>query len=499
MATVLQTVTYPTVTGLAGGLTQAYIDAYSLSKSTAVPQFAEKVYPGLWKNYGEGFLMLDWLRGADREFDVDSDRLTAFQETYDERPITFENAIATNNAGESIYFKLDASDYAADGNGTYLRVGNVIELPMTYFTISNVQPTLPVNYKVTTATTSGGTLGGLTPGTGADTVYTAVPFNVLAKVAVQIPAGIKVVVGGTAYGRGTAGIGGVNKNDLQYDFFTTIAKEGCSIEGGIDVFQLQYGGQTRLWSRSLFDTERRLDRQQDYIICNGQRNTNTSVLTQASYIDNVARPVLSTEGIMQRVARLGMDLPIVNGGSFEFDDFDAIRELLEAKGITNGNLTFHAGSDLYSQVENCPFDWIDSGYSPGTDLRDMSAFGVNFKAFKRNSYAVQLCELSGLSRPTGYGAIDGMKMQGIIMTEGKTNVSIDAGNGLRDKRSLPNFAIGYMQGRRRIMKPIGGHDEHPYVNSTGYDASKMEMLTEFMVFNMDADKMIHVYESSKSS
>jgi hypothetical protein len=202
---------------------------------------------------------------------------------------------------------------------------------------------------------------------------------------------------------------------------------------------------------------------------------------------------------MQRISRLGMDLPIVNGGSFEFDDFDAIRELLEAKGITNGNLTFAAASTLYTQVENCPFDWIDSGYSPGTDLKSMDGFGVNFKAFRRNSYNVQLAELSSLSRPTGYGAIDAMKMQGIILTDGSSKVEVDGGNGLRNKLLLPNFAVGYLPGRRRIMKPIGGHDEHPYVNSTGYDASKMEMLSEFMVFNMDADKMIHVYESSQTS
>jgi len=498
MATIAQTVTYPTVTGLANDYVTSWIDTYSLAKSTAIPQFSLEVYPELYKNYGDGFLMLDWLRATNREFEVPSRRLTAFQETIDERPITFENAINTGSAGAAMYFKLDASDYAADG-GTYLRVNNVIQVPPQYFTISGVQPTLPVNYKVTTATTDGSTVGGLVSGTGANTVYTALPFNVLATVAVQIPAGTKVVVGETAFAPGTAGINGVTKNDLQYDFWTTIAKEGCQIEGGASVMKIVYGNKTNLWSRALVDAERRLDRQQDFIICNGQLNTNTSALVQASYVNGANNPVLSTEGIMQRVARLGMDLPIVNGGSFEFDDFDAIREMLESKGITNGNLTFHAGSTLYSQVENCPFAWIDSGYSPGTDLMNMDSFGVNFKAFKRNSYNVQLAELSGLSRPTAYGAIDGMKMQGIIMTEGNTNVQVDAGNGLRDKRSLPNFAIGYLPGRRRIMKPMGGHDELPYQNVTGYDASKMQMTTEFMVFNMDADKMIHVYESSQTS
>jgi hypothetical protein len=498
MAHINQTVTAPETTGIAGAYGKEYIDTYSLGASTAVPMFTQEVWPEIFKNYGDGFLFLDFLRAASREFEVPSRRLTAFQKTFDERPVTISNVISATGAGLPIYFQLDDTDYDAAG-GTYLRVGNVVEIPPEFFTISGTQPSLPVQYKVTAAATTGGVIGdSLTAGTGHETVYTAYPLDILAVIPTHIHSGTKFAVGGTAYAPGTAGISGIIDHELQYNFKTIIQKEGCAIEGGASVFKPIVAGVQRLWDRSLVDVERRLDRQMDYTITNGQLNTNTA-LVQTSLITGASQAVLSTEGIMQKVANFGMDLPVANGSTFEFDDFDAIRELLQSKGITNGNLTFAAATDLYSQVASCPFHWIEGGYSPGTSLMNMTSFGVNFNAFKKDSYNVQLCEISSFTRPTGFGVIDAMKMQGLILSDNKSAVSVESGYGNRQKLVFPNFGIGYLPGRKRIMKPRGGVDELPYANTSGIDGSNMDLLTEYMVFMMDFDKMIHVYESSQTS
>jgi hypothetical protein len=196
-----------------------------------------------------------------------------------------------------------------------------------------------------------------------------------------------------------------------------------------------------------------------------------------------------------------MDLPVNHGSIFEFDDFDAIRALLEAKGITTGNLVFGAATDLYSQVENCPFVWTDTGadHQNNTMQTTMSSFGVNYRTFIKNSYNVQLTEISSLTRATGFGAIDSMKMQGLIIPDAYASVSVEDGYGKRSKLTLPNFGIGYLDGRRRIMQPRSGVNEFGHPNTDGYDVSRMDWLSEFMVFMMDFDKMIHVYEEAHHS
>lgn len=489
----------PTLTGRAGAYAQTYIDAYSLAAATDVPQFKEQIYPTLWKNYGEGFKWLDFLRAAGREFTVRGRRLTSFVETHDEKPLTLASAIPTGTAGGTKYFQIDSDDYNADGN-CFLRVGNVIYFERQYFTISGAQPTLPVAYKVTAKTTDGTVLGGLTSGTGSDAVYTAIPKNILTLVATEIPEGGKFVVGETAYAVGTGPIGGVIKNLLQYDYFTTILKEGCEIEGGANAFEFQVNGQPRLWDRSTAEADFRLDRQLDYMITMGQLNTNTA-LVQTSIVDGASNPVLSSEGILPKVATHGMDFPITNGEVFEFDDFDSIRELLEAKGITSGRLIFGTGSTLYTQVENCPFDWVDTGgdHTNNTLQTTMDSFGVNYKVFKKNSYEVMLCSLSSLDRATGFGAFADMKKQGLLIPDAYAAVQVETGYGMRQKMSLPNFGIGYLEGRRRIMLPRAGVNEFGYPNTDGYDHAAMDWLTEPMVFMMDFDKFIHVYEGAAAS
>lgn len=487
----------PTTTGYAGTYATGYISAYSLSASAAVPEFTQEIYPELFKNYGSGFMFLDFLRMAKRAGTINSRRLTAFQDTFDERPLTTSGNINTNSAGATIYFKADSGDYNSSGN-TYVRPNDKLLIPREYITISGSQPNYDVEYFVDAMTTDGSTVGGLVSGTGANTVYTCKPLSHLSLVAVQIPSGTKFPVVSNAFAPGSGPVTGVIRNRLQYDFWTQISREGCNIEGGANAYRTVINGQERLWDRSLWDTERRLERIKDSAIMFSQLNTNTGLL-KTSQADGLTKAVLSTQGVIPRIDAYGMDFPITNAGSFEFGDFDKIRDLLEAKGVVSGDLTFGAATELYTDVENCPFAWIDAGSSPGTDLHtEMGKFGIPFRRFTKSSYNITLAEISSFTRATGAGVLPSMKKEGLIIPNTYASVSAETGYGNRQKLTLPNIYLYHLEGRELLVQPRAGINELGIPNSSGYDSANMDMLTEYMVFQMDNDKMIHVFEEAAS-
>lgn len=492
--------------GFIGKYAQEYIDAYSLAAGTAVPNFKEQVYSKFFQK-GEMFKMLDFLRMGGNEIYVQGRRLTAFEEALDRTSCTLATGLTAAGstgygAGDTIYFKLASGDYDSNGNGP-LRAGFLVQLPGKYFGKDR-----PVNYYVKTLSTSG-TVGGLSAGTGANTVYTCYPLDNTADISVDVPIGTVLMIGFSAYGSGAGQPASMTNGTLQRDFYTHIIKETGIIEGGANsherYVEVTMGdGSTRLFDKMMTDVEFSLDRQQEAAMLFSEHNDASVADTNTQ--SGSSTTLKTTKGLFPILDTLGQEM-VLNTTWSAIEDWDAIKELQLSQGVTAPMSVIYAGNKLYTQMENTLLDeWVDRG----DNIYDgqLSMFGVNFKKVNKGGSLYYLVELPTLSNPTMYGVSDyELPYQGFVVPNGTvaTQLGGDAvmynGNTVNrnsGKVYLPNMAIAYLGGfgedRRSIIDVVSGPNGMGYKASHQYDETSVYLIREFMFFLMKANELIWIHK-----
>lgn len=486
-----------------GSYAKAYIDSYSLSG--AVPMFKEQVYPQLFRQFGKGFDALEFLRMAGREMYIKGRRLTAFEEPEGASYVTLATALESDDstgygAGGTIYFKIDSGDYDSNRNGP-LRVGFGVEIPGMY-----VGKSRSATYIVKAIHTSS-THGGLSAGTGADSVYEAAPLSSSSDITLDVPINEKLMISYSAYGAGSGQPSPMNKGMLQRDFYTHISKETGEIEGGVNSHEryevIEVNGQRRIWDKMMEEASFRLDKQINHAIWNSEKNTNS--ITATNTPTGSATTLLTTEGILPIVDSLGQEI-VLSSTWDSFNDFDALKNAFLSQGVVAQEAMFWVGSTLFSQIENTLLNEMEYK-SDGFYDKELQQFGVNYKKVKKNNVTYYIMENTTLSNPMSFG-ISNYKManQGICipLTSVATTWQGDdiQYNGTVSRASdgkifLPNMALAYLGGygedRRKIIKPVHGVNGFDAPATNQYDKSEVYLLSEYMLFLMQANQIVWVH------
>ena len=505
MAYTTPTFSTPSQEEFIGSYAKSYIDAYSLATSEAVPMFKEQVYPQLFRQFGRGFDALEFLRMAGREMYIKGRRLTAFEEPEGASYVTLATQLLASDstgygAGETIYFKIDSGDYDSNGNGP-LRLHFTVAIPGMYTGLAR-----PVSYVVTAISTTG-TVGGLSAGTGANTVYTASPLSGTSDITVNVPVGEKLMIGYSSFGAGSGQPSPMNKGMLQRDFYTHISKETGEVEGGVNSHEryevIEVNGQRRIWDKMMEETSFRLDKQLNHAIWYGEKNTNS--LTATNTPSGTSTSLLSTEGVLPIVDSLGQEI-VLNTTWDSFSDFDALKNAFLSQGVVAQEAMLWAGSTLFNQIENTLLGEMENK-SDGFYDKELQQFGVNYKKVKRNNVTYYIMENTTLSNPMSFG-ISNYKManQGICipLTSVATTWQGDdiQYNGTVSRASdgkifLPNMALAYLGGygedRRKIIQPVHGVNGFGAPATNQYDRSEVYLLSEYMLFLMQANQIVWVH------
>lgn len=487
-----------------GKYAQSYIDLYSLANSTAVPNFKEQVYSKFFQK-GELFKMLDFLRMAGNEFSVHGRRLTAFEEAVPRTSCTLNTALTAAGstgygAGDTIYFKLASTDYDANGNGP-LRKGFTVSIPGKYFGKSR-----PVSYYISLLSTTG-TVGGLSAGTGADTVYTAKPLDSTADISTDVPQGTKLMIGFSAYGTGAGQPSPMVNGTLQRDFYTHIIKETGTIEGGANAHEryemIDMPGGPRLFDKMSAEREFALDRQQETAMLFSELNAAT--ITDTNTASGAATTLRTTKGLFPIMDDLAQKMVLDTTWS-AIEDWDAIKSLQLSQGVSAPTSIIFAGNGLYTQMENTLMEEMlyrsDAIYD-----EQLNMFGVNFKKVLKGGHLYYIIELPTLSNPNSYGISDyKLTNQGFVIPMGNVKTTIQ-GDGVTYGGStytstssgvfLPNAGVGYLNGngedRRTIIAPVAGPNGMGYSASNQYDEVSLYYVREFMFFLMKANELIWIH------
>ena len=206
-----------------GTYAKSYIDVHSLAAASDEPTFKTQIYPQLMQNMGGGTKMFDILRATSREMFVQGRRLVGFEQPRENTFVTLATALESDDstgygAGDTIYFKIKSTDYNASGQSG-LRLHFYVLVPGKYYGMDR-----PVPYQVIAKDTSG-TVGGLSAGTGANTVYTCKPSSDVHDLLTDVPVDEKLLVAYSGFGTGAGQPESMTDAYLQKSFYTHIVKE----------------------------------------------------------------------------------------------------------------------------------------------------------------------------------------------------------------------------------------------------------------------------------
>lgn len=483
--------------GYVGNYGASFIDTFSLSGS--VPAFKEQILPKLFKAYGKGFDLFNFVRLAGNEFFVKGEKLFAFEEAMQKTTVTISNvspADTTYNPGDPIYFKISSADYSSSTERP-LRIGDVV-----YFPGAKFNKNYPVAAQVTAISTSG-TFGSLTAGTGANTVYTVYCLDNTMDIASAIGTAT-LVIGHTAFGRGGGQPAAKYQGWLQRSFTTGIAKETREIVGGVNALERQevfnINGQPTIWDKSLIEAEFDLDRQIAMAIFLGQNNTS---VTLSNTEDGSAVLSRSTKGFLPIVDTLGQKL-VLNTTFDSINDFNGIRDLHLSQGCVASEYVMVMSPALYSDVENTFITLSDNGSATLYDAA-LKTMGVSYKRALKNDRIYYLVEDVALANPyllnaTGFG----MNKVGFVIplesvatqVDGQLTYGGETFTNLSGKVMLPNIGVGYLnnngEDRRRIIAPVAGVNGMGMPASHQYDKVSIYLATEFMFTLMKANEIVWI-------
>lgn len=469
--------------------------------STFSAEFEPAVIRKLYKDYGTGFKVIDFLRMAGQEINLARDSITSFSEGAQQKPVKVKTAVSslTNNSGSwEFQFYIDPDDYT--GTKTYLRVGDSILIPGYYFgkehdVTARVYEIGSSDSVITKAVLFNGTLG------ASDTMTNT------------FPADGYLQVGHTSYARGSGQPAARQFGFYSDIFYTAISKETIEMHGGIQAQQMYFpveskGGKPGLWGMHFAKADFALDEQMSVNLWQGELNTNTSELTETD-VNSASGTIKGTKGMWLHAEANGSDHEYVD--SFTVKDIDAIDDLFKATGVLTTSASILVGHKLYKQIQEAAHDYI-SDFSGGTDLLYENMTALGFTAHKWNVAGIdyKLCNLAQLSNNQTFGANQknfwtyaGLVIPDEQVTVDDTSAGIYNSTGrLGGKITLPNVALGYLnnntEDRTRIVTDVAGVNGMGFKAVEEYDRSQLFMLTEYGLIANETTKWIRLFKDGTS-
>jgi len=454
----------------------------SLYSSSLKPEVISKLY----SKFGKQFDVLDFLRLAGQEISMTRDELTTFSQGARSRPVKILGEVSSITNGV-IAFGLAASEFDTNSDCN-LRAGDSLYVPGYHF-----GKTYPVQFRVTTAPTSGNTDGAATAMEDIDAFTNNIAANQY------------LHVGATTHGRGTDQPNSKSRGFYSQTFYTGISKESVEFAGGVPAQELYFeipdkkGGQG-LYGMAIADGEFALDEQMSTQMFIGQKNDNSLTETDAWSANSTVK---STKGMWMWAEDNASDHEYID--TFTVKDLDAVDDLFKTTGVLCQSALIGVGHKLYGQIQDAAHDYI-SQYSGGTDLmtENMSKLGFTAHKWNRRGIDYKLVNFAQLSNHNTFGA-DAQNFwtySGLVIPDEQVTVEDRAGgiynsDGMGGgKVTLPNVAVGYLQNngedRKRIIQQVSGVNGMGHIATSTYDKIEVALLSEYALIANEVEKWVRL-------
>ena len=427
------------------------VSAYDIARK---PQSIGEVI----KKFGKGLYMMDFLHLADQVKDVTSEHILIIEEGAPERLVTV--SIATE-AGAGSITVVPAS---GDNSDKYLREGFDIIIPAAY-----TNSTVPTPWRLY--------LDGSTWKAQQYTPALRVNSAVVTK---------EFAIGASSHGYGTGPVTPMSMGFYNRYTKARIMKDEGGVEGGM-IFQEDWkevelsNGKKGILSKLLTEMDFRLNSQIDSALFLGEGNNN-SLMVATSLVSGNSEKIPSANGLIPTMIEQAQDCPYTT--TFDMTDFEVVKALFEAVGVTNQEADFLVGSGLESLIENSMLTWI-AATGANNQLYDRieKYTGFNTRTIMKNGIKFRITKLSSLSNPSKFGGSEYPYTDwGFIFPKGEHSIHM---NG--DKVKLPHLTLGYAVGktenRRRVFaieQGVSGLNLGSEFSANGIDGTKFHSLTHIV-------------------
>lgn len=384
------------ISGISSDVVSSYYNGPYLSVNSAVVK--PQVYKTMFQQYGPGLTLLQWVRSAEQVINVPySTYITAIEQQSPLAAIKINSAIAAGAAGADITIILHADNYDANSYNP-VRLYDTILIPAEY------QPSTVYTsrlYQVVTQATTTLTNDTLTcrPLNNAGTDVTA------SQISTEVPANSWLALGYTPYARGTGQPAGKTQGYTSRTYYPWLLKETDGVEGSViagDYYEAtELNG--KFFSKALARAEFRFEKQKDIAFSIGEYNDNASLVMTSDF--GGSNKVQSGKGVVTWADELAQKYTYDKTTGFIVDeDFDAVKVILESRGVTAPTIDWFVGSDLNTQVENSTLEFIRE-FSGGTNLKVGETVGIMLSAFQKIGKTFNLVPVASFTNPADMGLL----------------------------------------------------------------------------------------------
>lgn len=440
-----------------------------------------QTYGQLVQLYGQGLRTFDVWMWAKRYIDISTRNLQVIEEGHFWDTLDLSAVINPGAADANITI------VSAKGAG---RIGQVVHIPAQYLTGTEVAQ----SYRILART----------PGVGSFT-YVAQPLVANQQIAVQIPIGQKLILGGTMFAPGTQQPAGLVTDYYDHNHTTRILKETFNIEGGqvaleewADLAGSSYGSGVR--NHQQVKTELQLRHQINDFVLMGYPND--MGITQNNRFGE-ANAVGGDYGLIPGMYENAMKQYYT--GAYTEDNFDVLKFLFASQGITGTSALYLLGQELGLSIENSGMKFIKE-YSGGSDMYDkLQGIGFGIKEVFKNNFKTYLTEVQEFNNPVTYAANGyNFESMGMIFPDSKVTATL---NGFNAKGaasggktvSLNHMTIGYLnyggENRKLVVGNKAGVNGLGIPFSDDWDDFSTYMMCEAMVILLALNQTVLVLKS----
>jgi hypothetical protein len=195
------------------------------------------------------------------------------------------------------------------------------------------------------------------------------PLDVLSDVDTAIPANTILMTGHTVFAEEEDQPVGKNNFEVDFTYTNALLKETVGIGGGVisNKFDIPgYNGSSVFINKKTIEAERRLEMQEDDLLLNGQKNTNTGVLLADQQVSTDSTGALrSCDGVLTLLDQYAMcDF---YSDTFGIEHLDNMIDGFIAQGSPTTEVAGYIGHGLSKDVNAIMLDYSRE-YSGGSDL-----------------------------------------------------------------------------------------------------------------------------------
>lgn len=439
-----------------------------------------QTYGQLVQLYGNGLRTFDVWMWAKRYIDISTRNMQVIEEGHFWDTLDLEVAIAAGAANANITI------VSEKGIG---RIGFVVHVPEKYLAGARI----PQSYRILSRTYDAGT---------ELYTYVAQPLITGQQIAVEIPVGQKLIVGGSMFAAGTQQPGGLVNDYFTHNHTTRILKETFNMEGGQnalqewdDLSQSSYGSNAK--ARQLIKTQLQLRHQINDFVLMGYPNQRG--ITQNNR-HGEANAVLGDYGLIPSMNNDAMRQYYT--GTYTEDNFDVLKFLFASQGITGTSALYLLGQELGLSIENSGMKFIKE-YSGGSDMYDkLKGIGFGIKEVYKNNFKTYLTEVQEFNNPVTYAANGySFESMGMIFPDSKVTATLNgfepSGMAVGGKKvALNHMTLGYLnyggENRKLVVGNKAGVNGMGIPFSDDWDDMSTYMLCEAMVILLALNQTVLV-------